>query len=47
MPIKVWDEIIYPFPNFNNYTIEVCEWIGIFTQHLMMYVITYLCMDWS
>ena len=21
MPIKVWDEITYPFPNFNGYTV--------------------------
>ena len=24
---KVWDEIIYPFTNFNGATIEVWEWI--------------------
>ena len=24
---KVWDEITYPFTNFNGVTIEVCEWI--------------------
>ena len=24
---KVWDEITYPFPNFNSATIEVGEWI--------------------
>ena len=23
MPIKVWDEITYPFLNFNGYTVEV------------------------
>ena len=23
MPIKVWDEIIYPFLNFNGCTVEV------------------------
>ena len=25
MHSKVWDEIIFPFPNFNNHTIEVLE----------------------
>ena len=24
MPSKMWDEIIYPFPNFNGHTVEVC-----------------------
>ena len=28
MPNKVWDEITYPFPNFNSATIEVCDWIS-------------------
>ena len=27
MPCKVWYEINYPFPNFNEYTVEVWEWI--------------------
>ena len=30
MPDKVWDEITYPFPNFN----EVWEWISNFTHNL-------------
>ena len=25
---KVWDEITYPFLNFNSYTVEVWEWIS-------------------
>ena len=25
MPSKVWDELTYPFPNFNGCTIEVQE----------------------
>ena len=41
MPIKVWDEITYPFPNFNSYTIEVWEWISISISHFIMDVITY------
>ena len=28
MPSKVWDEITYPFLNFNGCTIEVYEWIS-------------------
>ena len=27
MSNKVWDEITYPFLNFNGYTAEVYEWI--------------------
>ena len=27
MPIKVWDEITYPFPNFSGCTVKVWEWI--------------------
>ena len=28
MPRKMWDEITYPFPNFNGATVEVWEWIS-------------------
>ena len=28
-----WDEITYPFLNFNTYTVEVLEWINNFTPH--------------
>ena len=41
MPSKVWDEIIYPFPNFNGCTVEVWEWISNFIPHFMMYITTY------
>ena len=27
MPSKVWNEISYPFPNFNGFTVVVWEWI--------------------
>ena len=47
MPCKVWDEIIYPFPNFNGATVEVWEWIIYFIPHFIMNVITYTCWDWS
>ena len=33
MPGKVWDEITYPFPSFNGYTVEVWEWISEFIPH--------------
>ena len=41
MPSKVWDEITYPFPNFNGATIEVREWMNILTLYIMMDVITW------
>ena len=40
MPSKVWDEITYPFPNFNGCTVEVWKWISNFIPHFMMDVIT-------
>ena len=36
MPSKVYDEITYPFPNFNGIAIEVWEWINNFLQHFIM-----------
>ena len=38
---KVWDNITYPFPNFNGATAEVWEWISNLILHLTMDVITY------
>ena len=29
----MWDEITYPFPNFNSATVEVGEWISNFIPH--------------
>ena len=43
MPIKVWDEINSPFPNFNGCTVEVWEWIINFSTHFIMDVITFPC----
>ena len=43
MPCKLWDEITYPFPNFNGCTVEVWEWISNFTPHFIIDVITYPC----
>ena len=37
----VWDEIAYPVPNLNGWTIEVWEWISNSITHLIMDVITY------
>ena len=36
----MYDEITYPFPNFNSCTIEVWEWISNFIPHFTGYVIT-------
>ena len=36
MPSKVWDEITYPFPNFNGFTIEVSEWTSNIIPHFTM-----------
>ena len=44
---KVWDEITYPFPNFNGYTVEVWKWRSNFVPHFTGHVITYPCLDWS
>ena len=41
-PSNVGDEITYPFPNFNGYTVDVWEWISNFYPHLRIDVITYL-----
>ena len=43
MPSKVWDEITYAFPNFNDFTVEVWEWISNFITliHFVIDVITY------
>ena len=40
---KVWDEITYPFLNFNGATLEVKEWINNFISHFTRQVITYTC----
>ena len=42
---QVWDEITYPFPNFNAATVEVWEWISTFTPHFILSVITYPCLN--
>ena len=44
---NVWDEIIYPFLNFNGATVEVYEWISNFIPHITGHVLTYSCRDSS
>ena len=39
MRVKVWDEMTYPFPNFNCAAVEVWEWIS--HVNIIIYVITY------
>ena len=41
----MWDEIIYPFPNFNGCTVEVWEWISNFIPHFTRHMIAYPCCD--
>ena len=41
------EEIAHPFGIFNRFTDEVWEWIGDFTPHFIMDVITYPCWDQS
>ena len=42
---KVWDEITYPFLNFNGVTAEFQEWISNFISHFSGHVITYPLWD--
>ena len=41
MPSKVWDKNIYPFPNFNDYTVEDWEWIRNAIPNFILGVTTY------
>ena len=41
MPSKVWDEITYPFSNFNVATVEVWELITNYAPQFIMDVLTY------
>ena len=42
----VWDEIIFPFPNFNSCIVKVWKWINNFIPYFIMDVITYPCWGW-
>ena len=44
---KVWDKITYPFPNFKDCGVDVCEWMSNFISHFMIDVITHPCQDFS
>ena len=44
---KVWDQMTYPFPNFNGATVEVWEWKSYFIPRFTGHVITYPWCDWS
>ena len=44
MLTNVWDEIFYPFPNFNGTIVEVGEWKKII-PHFYMDVIIYPSWD--
>ena len=41
----MWDEIKYPFPNFNGCTVGDLEWISNFNPHSTVRDITYACRD--
>ena len=41
---KVWDEITYPFPNFNGGTVEVWEWISNFIPPFTSWACDYISM---
>ena len=43
MPGKVWDEITYPFPNFNGYPTDVYKWKSNLNTHFIINVIIYPC----
>ena len=45
MSNKVYDEITYPFPNFNSFPMEVWEWIRYFTPSFLMDVMTKQCLQ--
>ena len=42
-----WDEITYPFLNFNGYAVAVWEWISNFIPHLTGCLITYPYWNWN
>ena len=45
MPSKIWDEVTNPFPNFNGFTVDVCERRNYFILQFIMDVITHSCSD--
>ena len=43
----MWDEITYPFSNFNGCTVDVWEWINNVIPHYEIDVITYPFLDYN
>ena len=43
VPLKMWDETTYLFPNFSGTTVEVWQAISNFISHFIMDVIIYPC----
>ena len=41
IPSKVLDEITYPFPNVNGWTIQIWEWVSNVVPHFIMDRIIY------
>ena len=41
----VWDEIAYPFTNFNGATVEVWEWMSHFIPHFTEHKVTFPSLD--
>ena len=44
---KLWDEITYPFPNFNGCPVEVYEWISNLIPHFTGHVVNYSYWEYS
>ena len=44
---NLWDEITFPFSNFNGATVDVLKWISNFSPHFIMVMIIYSSCDWS
>ena len=42
MPSNVWDEIVYPIPNFNGTAVEVWGWMSNSIPYIITDVITYV-----
>ena len=47
MTSEVWIEIICPFLNFNDCSVDVCEQIRNFIKHFIIDVFTYPRWDYS
>ena len=42
---EVWNEITYPFPNFNSGTVEAWEWLTNFIPHIIKDIVVYPYLD--